>query len=184
MSEAEPLSPTPAGVPDEVRAALVPGETIEARFAMGGGLEIFATDRRFFGRREGRTIDIRYSEVAEIRRRTADRRSWHGIGRIVLGATFALGGFLTGFATLVAALISLGLLVAGGALILLGLNRRDDWVELKIDRQEPPPSFWYVALFLPFYLMLRGRRRYRVEGDPEQVDAFHAFLTARLDHAG
>jgi hypothetical protein len=70
--------------------------------------------------------------------------------------------------------------VIGGAFVLLGIYRRDDWVELKIDRREPPPSFWYIVVFLPFWLLLQSRKRYKVPGNRQAVDAFHRFLIARL----
>jgi 4-hydroxybenzoate polyprenyltransferase len=89
-------------------------------------------------------------------------------------------GALTGFETPLSTLISLALFLIGGAFVVLGLYRRDDWVELKIDRREPPPSFWYIVVFLPFWLMLQSRKRYRVPGNGQQVDAFYHFLTARL----
>ncbi len=174
----------PVTVPPDVQAALAEDETVEAHFALNEGLEIYATDRRFFGRREGRTIDIWYAEVVEARHRIADRRSWHGMLRIVLGAVFVVGGLLTGFGAWLEALVAIALLAMGGALVLLGLHRREDWLELRIDRNEPAPSVWYVFLFLPFWIMLRNRKRYRVPGSPRQVDDFHAFLAARLPRRG
>ena len=170
----------PPAVPPDVAAALADDETIQAHFPLDEGLDIYATDRRFFGRREGRTIDVWYAEVADARRRTADRRSWHGRLRIALGVVFVAAGLLTGFATGLEAAVALALLIMGAGLVLLGLYRREDWVELRIDRNEPAPSFWYVVLFLPFWTMLRNRKRYRAPGSPAQVDAFHAFLVARL----
>ena len=171
---------TSASVPEEILSALEPGERIEAGFNMGEGLEIYATGRRFFGRRGGHLVGIRYAEVSEARRRTSEWRTWRGIARIAIGIAFVAAGALTGFQSPQSMILSLGLFLFGGALVLLGLYRRDDWVELKIERREPPPSFWYIVVFLPFWLMLRSRTRYRVPGNPEDVDAFYDFLSARL----
>lgn len=178
---ATPRAPpsAPPGLPAEIAAALDPGEAVEAHFAFGG-LAIWATGTRLFGWRDGRAIDIRYAEIAEARRRSADWRSLGGLGRIGLGVVFVLAGVITGFAGPVAALIGFALIAIGAFFVGLGVMRREDWVELKIDRQEPPPPFWYVVLFLPFWMIMQSRRRYRVAGDPAQVDAFHAFLSARL----
>ncbi|WP_439577336.1 hypothetical protein [Elioraea sp.] len=174
------VAPPPApDLPAEIAAALEPGETVEAHFEFGG-LVIWATGTRLFGWREGRAIDIRYTEITGARRRTADWRSLGGLGRIGLGLVFVLSGVITGFAGPVAALIGFALIAIGAFFVGLGAMRREDWVELKIDRREPPPSFWYIVLFLPFWLIMQSRRRYRVAGDPAQVDAFHGFLTARL----
>jgi hypothetical protein len=175
-----PLHQAPAYVPDDILSALEPGEAVEADFKMGEGLEIYATGRRLFGRRGGRLIDIQYTEVSEATRRTSDWRTWRGIARMVLGTVFVAAGVLTGFETLQATIISLALFVIGAAFVLLGIYRRDDWVELKIDRREPPPSFWYIVVFLPFWLLLQSRKRYKVPGNRQAVDAFYQFLIARL----
>lgn len=173
-------APPPApDLPAEIAAALEPDEAVEAQFEFPG-LAIWATGTRLFGWREGRAIDIRYTEITDARRRTADWRSLGGLGRIGLGLVFVLAGVITGFAGPVAVLIGFALIAIGAFFVGLGAMRREDWVELKIDRQEPPPPFWYIVLFLPFWLIMQSRRRYRVAGDPAQVDRFHAFLTARL----
>lgn len=175
-----PFAPDPERRPEEIASALDPDESVEAEFSMSAGLQVYATGRRFFGRRGDRLIDIKYAEVSEARRRTSDWRTWRGITRMVLGVAFVAAGALTGFETLVSTIVSLALFLIGGAFVFLGLYRRDDWVELKIERQEPPPSFGYIVLFLPFWLMLRSRKRYRVPGDREEVDAFYQFLMARI----
>lgn len=174
------MSPVPPAVPREVLSELEPGEAVEASFDMGAGLAIYATDRRFFGQRGDRLIDVRYGEVTDARRRTSDWRTRGGGLRIATGVVFLAAGVLTGFATPEATIISLGLFLVGGGFVFLGLYRRDDWVELKIDRREPLPSFWYLVVFLPFWLMTQSRKRYRVAGDPEDVDAFYSYLTDRL----
>lgn len=174
------LHQAPANVPEEIVSALEPGEAVEARFNMSERLEIYATGRRLFGRRAGHLIDIQYAEVSEARRRTSDWRTWRGITRIVFGIAFVAAGALTGFESPQATIISLGLFAIGGAFVLLGVFRRDDWVELKIERREPPPSFWYIVVFLPFWLLLQSRKRYRVPGHREDVDAFYRFLKAKL----
>jgi hypothetical protein len=169
----------PQNVPEEIASALEPDEAVEANFNMGGGLEIYATGKRFFGRRGGRLIGIHYVEVAEARRRTSDWRTWRGITRIACGIAFVAAGALSGFETTQSTIVSFGLFLIGGAFVFLGIYRRDDWVELKIEREDPPPSFWHVVVFLPFWLF-RPRKRYRVPGNREEVDAFYQFLTARL----
>ena len=171
---------TPGNVPGEITAALESEESVEAVFNMHAGLDVYATGRRFFGRRGDCLIDIQYAEVSEARRRKSDWRTWRGITRIVLGVAFVAASALTGFETVASTIVSLALFLIGGAFVFLGFYRRDDWVELKIERREPPPSFWYVVLFLPFWLMLRSRKRYRVPGNREQVDAFYQFLMARI----
>jgi hypothetical protein len=167
-------------VPEEIASALEPDESVEANFKLSGGLEIYATGKRFFGRRGGRLIGIHYGEVAEARRRTSDWRTWRGIIRIVFGIGFVAAGAVTGLETPQSTFVSFGLFLIGGAFVFLGVFRRDDWVELKIEREEPPPSFWNIVVFLPFWLMLGSRKRYRVPGDRQEVDAFYQFLTARL----
>jgi hypothetical protein len=147
---------------------------------MGAGLEIYATGKRFFGRRDGRLVGIHYAEVAEARRRTSDWRTWRGITRVVFGIGFVAAGAVTGFETPQSTIISFGLFLIGGAFVFLGVYRRDDWVELKIEREEPPPSLWQLVVFLPFWLMRGSRKRYRVPGNREEVDAFYEFLTASL----
>jgi hypothetical protein len=174
------VSRIPPDLPQDVLSELEPGEAVEARFDMGAGLAIYATDRRFFGQRGDRLIDIRYGEVSDARRRTSDWRTRGGGLRIATGVVFLAAAVLTGFATPEATIISLGLFMVGGGFVFLGLYRRDDWVELKIDRREPLPSFWYLVVFLPFWLMSQSRKRYRVAGKPEDVDAFYSFLTDRL----
>jgi hypothetical protein len=170
----------PQNVPEEIASALEPDESVEANFNMSAGLEIYATGRRFFGRRGGRLVGIHYVEVAEARRRTSDWRTWRGIARIVFGIAFVAAGALTGFETAPATIVSFGLFLIGAAFIFIGVYRRDDWVELKIERDEPPPSFWQLVVFLPFWLMRGSRKRYRVPGNREEVDAFYRFLTTRL----
>ncbi|MPZ56418.1 MAG: hypothetical protein GEU91_07940 [Rhizobiales bacterium] len=167
-------------VPGEITSALEPDESVEAVFNMDAGLDVYATGQRFFGRRGDRLMGIQYTEVSEARRRTSDWRTWRGIARIVFGIAFMAAGALTGFEATQSTIVSLALFLIGGGFVFLGFYRRDDWVELKIERPEPPPSFWYLVVFLPFWLMLRSRKRYRVSGDREQVDAFYQFLTARL----
>jgi len=169
----------PQNVPEEIASALEPDESIEANFNMSAGLEIYATGTRFFGRRGGRLVGIHYAEVAEARCRTSDWRTWRGITRIAFGIAFMVAGTVTGFETTPSTIVSFGLFLIGGAFVFLGLYRRDDWVELKIEREEPQPSFWEVVVFLPFWLF-RSRKRYRVPGDREEVDAFYRFLAARL----
>ncbi|WP_156434026.1 hypothetical protein [Bradyrhizobium retamae] len=151
-----------------------------AVFNMDAGLDVYATRQRFFGARGDRLIGIQYTEVSEARRRTADWRTWSGITRIVLGIAFAAAGALTGFETMPSTIVSLALFLIGAAFLFLGFYKRDDWVELKIERPESPPSFWYMVVFLPFWLMLRSRKRYRIPGNREQVDAFYQFLMARI----
>lgn len=170
--------PAPA-LPAEIAAALEPDEAVEAHFEFGG-LAIWATGARLFGWRDGRAIGIRYTEITGARRRSADWRSLGGLGRIGLGLVFVLSGVITGFAGPVAALIGFALIAIGAYFVGLGAMRREDWVELRIDRQEPPPPLWYIVLFLPFWMIMQSRRRYRVAGDPAQVDALYAFLTARV----
>ena len=167
-------------VPEKIASALEPDEPLEAVFNMGGGLEIYATDRRFFGKRGDHQIDIKYAEVKEARRRASYWKTWRGIARIVIGVGFLGAGALTGFETPIAAILSGLLFLFGTVFILLGIYRREDWVEMKVSRREPSPSFWYVVTFLPFYLMLQSRKRYRVPGEPEQVDAFFKFLRQRV----
>jgi hypothetical protein len=174
------LHGTVENVPVEITSVLEPEESVEAVFNMDAGLDVYSTGRRFFGRRGDRLIGIQYTEISEARRRTADWRTWRGITRIVLGIAFAAAGVLTGFETLPSTIVSLILFLIGGAFLFLGFYRRDDWVELKIERPEPPPSFSYLVVFLPFWLMLRSRKRYRVPGNREQVDAFYQFLMARI----
>ncbi|MEH2606284.1 4-hydroxybenzoate polyprenyltransferase [Bradyrhizobium sp. AZCC 1588] len=171
---------TVKNVPDEIASALEPEESVVAVFNMDAGLDVYATGQRFFGRRGDRLIGIQYTEVSEARRRTADWRTWSGITRIVLGIAFAAAGALTGVETMPSTIVSLALFLIGAAFLFLGFYRRDDWVELKIDRPESPPSFWYIVAFLPFWLMLRSRKRYRIPGNREQVDAFYQFLMARI----
>ena len=170
----------PPNVPEEIASALEPDELVEANFSMGAGLEIYATGKRFFGRRGGRVVGLHYAEVAEARRRTSDWRTWRGIARTFFGIAFVAAGAVTGFETAQSTIVSFGLFLIGAAFVFLGVHRRDDWVELKIERQEPPPSFWQVVVFLPFWLMRGSGKRYRVPGDREEVDAFYQFLTARL----
>ena len=170
----------PENVPEEIASALEPGESVEAKFNMSWGLDIYATGKRFFGRRDSRLVGIHYAEVAEARRRTSDWRTWRGIARIVFGIAFVAAGALTGFETAQATIVSFGLFLIGGAFVFLGVYRRDDWVELRIERAEPPPSFWQVVVFLPFWLMRRSKKAYMVPGNREEVDAFFRFLTARL----
>jgi hypothetical protein len=180
LREERPLPRILEDVPEDIASALGPDESVEADFSMSAGLQIYATGWRFFGRRGDRLIDIKYTEVSEARRRTSDWQTWRGITRIVLGVAFVAAGALTGFESLPSTIVSLAFLLIGGAFVFLGFYRRDDWVDLKIERQEPPPSFWYVVLFLPFWLTLRSRKRYRVPGDREEVDAFYQFLMARI----
>jgi hypothetical protein len=170
----------PQNVPEEIASALEPDESVEAKFNLSGGLEIYATGTRFFGRRGGRLVGIHYAEVAEARRRTSDWRTWRGITRIAFGIAFMAAGTVTGFETAQSTTVSFGLFLIGGAFVFLGVYRRDDWVELKIEREEPAPSFWQMVVFLPFWLMLGSRKRYRVPGNREEIDAFYQFLTARV----
>jgi hypothetical protein len=174
------LHGTVENIPSEITSRLEPEESVMAVFNMDAGLDVYATGQRFFGRRGDRLIGIQYTEVSEARRRTADWRTWRGISRIVLGIAFAAAGALTGFETPPSTIVGLALFLIGGAFLFLGFYRRDDWVELKIERPEPPPSFGYIVVFLPFWLMLRSRKRYRVLGNREQVDAFYQFLMARI----
>lgn len=170
----------PEHIPDGISSQLEPGEAVEAVFGMAGDLEIYATGQRFFGSKKGQSVDIKYTEVTEVARRASYWKTWRGIIRIVIGVGFVAAGFLTGYDTAPAAMISFGLLLIGSAFIVLGIVRRDDWVELNIQRREPPPSFWYVVVFLPFWLMLQSRKRYRVPGEQDEVDAFFEFLKEKL----
>jgi hypothetical protein len=174
------LHGTLENIPGEIASALEPEEAVEAVFNMDTGLDVYATGQRFFGRRGDRLIGIQYTEVSEARRRTSNWRTWQGIARIVFGIVFMAAGALTGFEALRSTIVSVALLLIGGAFVFLGFYRRDDWVELRIERPEPPPSLWYIVVFLPFWLMLRSRKRYRVPGNREQVDAFYQFLMARI----
>jgi hypothetical protein len=173
------LHRAPPNIPEEIASALEPDELVEGNFSMGAGLEIYATGKRFFGRRGGRVIGIHYAEIAGARRRTSDWRTWRGIARTFLGIAFVAAGAVTGFETAPSTIVSFGLFLIGGAFVFLGIYRRDDWVELKIEREESPPSFWEIVVFLPFWLFRSGKR-YRVPGNPEEVDAFYRFLAARL----
>ncbi len=147
---------------------------------MGGGLEIYATRRRFFGKKGDRVVDIRYKKVIEAKRRTSYWKTWGGMTRITLGTIFVATGVLTGVESPMAASISLALFMTGSTFILLGILKRDDWVELTIAHTEPPPSFWYIIVFLPFWLLLRSRKRYRVPGSRQAIDAFYQYLLTRL----
>lgn len=171
-------------VPEEIASALEPDESVEAGFDMGAGLEIFATGKRLFGRRGGRVIHIQYAEISDAKRQASDWRTWRGITRIALGLGFIAAGALTGFEGLGGMTVGAVLLLIGGSFVMLGLYRRDDWVELKVEREQPPPSFWYLVVFLPYWLLLRSRTRYSVPGRREAVDAFYQFLTARLRAEG
>lgn len=167
-------------VPGEIAAVLLPGETIDEVFHMGDGLDVYTTDRRFFGWKQNRLAVIRYTEVMEAVRRTACWKTWHGAGRILIGFGFLGAGLVSGFADPLATATSVVLFLIGAGLVLLGILRRDDWLELKLQRDEPLPSFWYQVMFLPFWLMMKSRKRYRMPGDRNQVNAFCDYLTERL----
>lgn len=148
---------------------------MEAVFEMGKGLEIYATGRRFFGKRGEKLIDVRYREVTDVRRRES-----RGIARSVMGTAFAAAGGLTGFETPMAIIVSVLLFSIGAVFICLGLFMREHWVELRIKREYPRPSLGHILLFFPYWLLLRHGRRYAAPGNPEQVDAFRRFLSENL----
>jgi hypothetical protein len=169
------LPPDPENVPAVIASALEPGESVEAVFDMGNGLEIYATDRRFFGKRGEKLIDIAYKEVTDVKRGES-----RGIVRSAIGIAFAAAGAITGFETRMAAVVSIPLFLIAAVLLYLGLFMREHWVELRIGREDPRPSFGHILMFLPFWLLLRHGRRYAAPGSPEQVDAFCKFLSEKL----
>jgi hypothetical protein len=175
MAAQPSLHPDPESVPAAIVSKLEPGESVETVFDMSKGLVIYATDRRFFGKRGEKLIDIAYKEVTDVKRRES-----RGIVRSAIGITFVAAGALTGFETLMAAIISILLFLFGGVLLYLGLLMREHWVELRIKREDPAPSFGHVVMFFPFWLLLRHGRRYTAPGSPEQVDAFRKFLSKNL----
>jgi hypothetical protein len=172
MAEPPSSRPDPKNVPAAIASALAPGESVEAIFNMGGGLEIYATDRRFFGQRGEKLIDIAYKEVTGVK-----RRATRGIVRSAAAIAFVAAGALTGFDTLMATTVSILLFLIGAAFLYLGLFMREHWVELRIKREDPKPSFGHIVVFFPFWLLLRHGRRYTAPGSPEQVDAFYKFLS-------
>jgi hypothetical protein len=175
MAEQRSSRPDPKRVPPEIASRLEPGEAVEAIFDMSGGLEIYATDQRFFGKRGEKLIDIAYKEVTDVKRRES-----LGLVRSALGIAFAAAGGLTGFETRMATIVSLLLLLIGAIFICLGMFMREHWVELRLEREDPRPSLGHILLFFPFWLLLRHGRRYRAPGSPEQVDAFRKFLSENL----
>src|ERR671918_249860 len=100
MTEQPALRPDLDSIPPAIASRLEPGESVKAVFDMSKGLVIYATDRRFFGRRGERLIDIAYKEVTDVKRRES-----RGIVRSAIGITFVAAGALTGFETLMAAII-------------------------------------------------------------------------------
>jgi hypothetical protein len=158
-------------VPAGITSALEPGETVKAVFAMSKGLQIYATDRRFFGGQGEKFVDVDYSEVTDVRRRRS-----RGFARGGIGVAFVAAGLLTGFDTFAASIVSVLLLLIGVLLLCLAFFMREHWVELRIKREGPRPSFGHVLMFFPFLLLLRHGRRYAAPGAPEQVEAFWKFL--------
>ncbi len=161
--------------PASIASGLGPGEVVEAVFPMGQGLEIYATDRRFFCKRGDLVIGIPYRDVTEVKRRAS-----LGVWRIAAGGGFLAAGAVMGFESPLAAILSLQLFLVGGVFLYLGIFRRRAWVELGIRRAEERPSFSFLALFIPFLLLVRRpEKRYRAPGSPAQVEALFAFLSAR-----
>jgi hypothetical protein len=175
MAAQSSLRPDPENVPAVIVTQLKSGESVEALFEMGKGLDIYATDRRFFGKRGERLIDIAYNEVTDVKRRAS-----RGIVRIAVGIGFAAAGALTGFETPMATVISILLFLIGAVFLHLGLFLREHWVELRINRDDPRPSIGHIVMFFPFWLLLRHGKRYAAPGSPEQVDAFCKFLSGKL----
>ncbi|WP_028346903.1 hypothetical protein [Bradyrhizobium murdochi] len=175
MAARSSLRPDPENVPAVVASKLKSGESVEAVFDMGKGLDIYATDRRFFGKRGERLIDIAYEEVTDVKRRAS-----RGIVRSAMGIAFVAGGALTGFETPMATTISILLFLIGAVFLHLGLFMREHWVELRIRRDDPKPSVGHIVMFFPFWLLLRHGKRYTAPGSPEQVDAFCRFLSGKL----
>lgn len=175
MAAQPSLRPDRENVPAVIASKLEPGESVEAVFDMSKGLEIYATDRRFFGKRGEKLISIAYEEVTDVKRRTS-----HGIVRIAMGIAFVAAAALTGFETLMAATISILLFVIGAVFFYLGLFVREHWVELEIKREDSRPSFGYIVMFLPFWLLLRHAKRYAAPGSSERVDALCKFLSEKL----
>jgi len=175
MAAQPSLRPDPESVPAAIASKLEPGEAVEAVFDMSKGLEIYATDRRFFGKRGEKLIDIAYKEVTDVKRCES-----RGIVRSAIGIAFVAAGALTGFETRMATIVSILLLLIGAVFLYLGLFMREHWVELRIKRERPRPSFGHILMFFPFWLLLRHVKRYTAPGSPEQVDAFRKFLSENL----
>ncbi len=165
-------------IPALIVSMLQPEERVVAVFEMRGGLDIYATERRFIGKRGERLIDIAYSEVSTVRRRRS-----RGLLRGGVGGLFLVAGLLTGFQTPAAATIAVLLCVFGLVLLGLGLFMREHWVELRVEREDPRPSFGHVVMFFPFWLFLRHGRRYTASGTPAQVEALFRFLDRMLREA-
>jgi hypothetical protein len=171
MAKQPSLRVDPESVPSAIASRLEPGETVEAVFDMGKGLEIYATDRRFFGKRGERLIDIAYKDVTDVKRRES-----RGIVRNAMGIAFAAAGALTGFETRTATIVSILFFLIGAVFIYLGLFKRQHWVELRLEREDPRPSLGHVLMFFPFWLLLRHGRRYTAPGSRQQVDSLRRFL--------
>jgi hypothetical protein len=175
MAAQSSLRPDPENVPAVIASKLEAGESVEAVFDMDKGLDIYATDRRFLGKRGERLIDIAYEEVTDVKRRAS-----RGMARSALGIAFVAAGALTGFETPMATTISIFLFLIGAIFLLLGLLMKEHWVELRIKRDDPRPSVGHIVMFFPFWLLLRHGKRYTAPGSPEQVDAFCKFLSGKL----
>lgn len=162
-----------ADLPPSIASVLEPGEPVQAVFSMSEGLAIYATDRRLLSKRGDLVVGIPYADITHLRRRAP-----LGAPRIAVGLVFIVAGAVTGFEGPAAATIALLLLLLGGVFVLLGALRRVAWVELGIRQDEPRPSLTHLAMFLPFWLLLRGGKRYRIRGRPGEVDALFDFLRA------
>lgn len=162
-------------LPSPIASALEPGEPVEAVFSMSEGLAIYATDRRLLSKRGDLVVGVPYGDITHLRRRAP-----LGAVRIAIGIGFIGAGVVTGFETPVATTTALMLFLLGAVFLLLGTLGRLSWVELGIRQEGPRPSLGHIAMFLPFWLLLRSGKRYKAVGRPAEVDALFAFLTERI----
>jgi hypothetical protein len=165
---------TPADLPPPIVSILELDEPVEAVFAMSDGLAIYATDRRLLSKRGELVVGVAYGDITHLRRRAP-----LGLVRIVVGIAFLAAGIVTGFESPAATTTALLLFLLGGAFLLLGTIRRLAWVELGTQQPAPRPSLAHIAMFLPFWILLRSGKRYKIVGRPAQVDALFAFLRDR-----
>lgn len=166
----------PQEIPEPIRAALEPGESVEAVFRMHGGLALYGTDRRLLSRRHDLVVGVPYGDITDVK-----RRSSLGLPRVAVGVGFIAAAVVTGFESSGAAVTALLLSLLGALFVLLGVFRRTAWVELGVRQEGSRPSLAHIAMFLPFWLLLRSGRRYKVLGRPEQVEALFEFLEGRLE---
>jgi hypothetical protein len=165
---------TPAELPPPIVSVLEPDEPVEAVFGMSEGLTIYATDRRLLSKRGDLVVGVVYRDITHLRRRAP-----LGLVRIVIGITFFGAGAVTGFESAAATTTALLLFLLGGVFLLLGTFGRRAWVELGVQQQEPRPSLAHIAMFLPFWILLRSGKRYKIVGRPGHVDALFEFLKER-----